>query len=95
MLRKVALLFVFLLSSSILTNSYALPFDELNSFDDSQNKIIFDSNIIDVDSNFFIKNDFKRYLIFGSNSLDSKILKNNSLYGIQSDHGFFMYLYFL
>jgi hypothetical protein len=52
-MRKVALLFAFLLSSSILTNSYALPFDELNSFDDSQNKIIFDSNIIDVDSNFF------------------------------------------
>ena len=89
MLYKVALLFVFLLFSSILVNSYALPFDELNSLDDSQNKIIFDSNIIDVDSNFFIENNFKRYLIFGSNSLDSKILKNNSLYGIQSDHGFF------
>jgi len=89
MMRKVALLFVFLLFSSILTNSYALPFDELNSLGDSQNKIIFNSNIIDVDSNFFIENNFKRYLIFGSNSLDSKILKNNSLYGIQSDHGFF------
>ena len=29
MMRKVALLFVFLLFSSILANSYALPFDEL------------------------------------------------------------------
>ena len=89
MLYKLALLFVFLLFSSILANSYALSFDELNSLDDSQNKIIFDSNIIDVDSNFFIENNFKRYLIFGSNSLESEILKNNSLYGIQSDHGFF------
>ena len=50
---KVALLFAFLLFSSILTNSYALPFDELSSFDDSQNQIIFNSNIMDIDSNFF------------------------------------------
>ena len=58
MLYKVALLSVFLLFSSILANSYALPFDELSSFDDSQNQIIFNSNIIDIDSNFFIENDF-------------------------------------
>ena len=89
MLYKVALLSVFLLSSSILANSYALPFDELNSLDDSQNKIIFNSNIIDIDSNFFIENDFKRYLIFGSNSLPDNNLHNNSLYGIESDYGFF------
>ena len=69
---KVALLFAFLLFSSLLTNSYALPFDELSLFDDSQNQIIFDSNIVDTDSNFFIENNFKRYLIFGSNSLDRK-----------------------
>ena len=63
-MRKVALLSVFVLFSSILANSYALPFDELNSLDDSQNKIIFDSNIIDVDSNFFIENDFKKIFNF-------------------------------
>ncbi len=89
MLYKVALLSVFLLFSSILANSYALPFDELSSFDDSQNQIIFNSNIIDVDSNFFSENNFKRYLIFGSNSLPDNNLHNNSLYGIKSDYGFF------
>ena len=89
MLYKVALLSVFVLFSSILANSYALPFDELNSLDDSQNQIIFNSNIIDIDSNFFIENDFKRYLIFGSNSLPDNNLHNNSLYGIKSDYGFF------
>ena len=51
MMSKIALLFGFLLFSLILTNSYALPFDELSSLDDSPNKIIFNSNIIDIDSN--------------------------------------------
>ena len=89
MMSKVTVLFAFLLFSSILGNSYALPFDELSSFDDSQNQIIFDSNIVDVDSNFFIENNFKRYLIFGSNSLPDIDLNDNSLYEIKSDHGFF------
>jgi hypothetical protein len=56
MMPKVALLFAFLVFPLILTNSYALPFDELNSFDDFQNQIIFNSNIVDFDSNFFIEN---------------------------------------
>ena len=86
---KVSLLFAFLLFSSILTNSHALPFDESGPFDNSKNQIIFDSNIVDVDSNFFIENNFKRYLIFGSNSLPDIDLDDNSLYGIKSDHGFF------
>ena len=89
MMSKIALLFAFLLFSLILGNSYALSFDELSSFDDSQNQIIFDSNIMDIDSNFFIENNFKRYLIFGSNSLPDHNLYDNSLYGIKSDHGFF------
>jgi hypothetical protein len=67
-MSKVILLFAFLLFSSISINSYALSFDESSSFDDSQNHIIFNSNIIDLDSNFFTENNFKRYLIFGSNS---------------------------
>ena len=52
-------------------------------------KLFHESKIIDVSSDFFLENNFKRYLIFGSNSLQNNILKNNSLYGIQSDHGFF------
>ena len=89
MISKIVLLFVFLLFSFLLTNSHALPFDELSSLDNSQNQIIFDSNIIDIDSNFFIENNFKRYLIFGSNSLPDNNSYDNSLYGIKSDHGFF------
>ena len=89
MMSKVTVLFAFLLFSSILGNSYALPFDELSPSDDSQNQIIFDSNIVDVDSNFFSENNFKRYLIFGSNSLPDIDLDDNSLYGVKSDHGFF------
>ena len=89
MMLKLALLFAFLLFPLILGNSYASSLDELNSFDNSQNKIIFDSNIMDIDSNFFTENNFKRYLIFGSNSLPDHNLYNNSLYGIKSDYGFF------
>ncbi|WP_067958154.1 S8 family serine peptidase [Nitrosopumilus sp. Nsub] len=80
-------LILFLLFSPI--SIHALPFDGQNSFDNSENKIITDSEIIDINSNFFVENNFKRYLIFGSNSLPDNILKNNSRYDVQSDHGFF------
>ena len=73
----------------MIINSYAVPVDQLTLFDNSQNLIFHDSDIIDIDSNYFLENNFKRYLIFGSNPLQTNILKNNSLYGIQSDHGFF------
>ena len=69
--------------------AHTIPIDELPLFDNSQNQILHESKIIDVPSDFFLENNFKRYLIFGSNSLQNNILKNNSLYGIQSDHGFF------
>jgi len=80
-------LILFLLFSPI--SIHALPFDGQSSFDNSENKIITDSEIIDINSNFFLENKFKRYLIFGSNSLPDNILKNNSMYDVQSDHGFF------
>ena len=86
---KVAIFFLILLISPIFINSYAFPVNESLLIDNSQNEIIFDSDIIDVDSNFFIENNFKRYLIFGSNSLGDYAFKNNSLYGIESNHGFF------
>jgi len=86
---KVAIFFVFLLISPLLTNSYAFPIDQFTSLDDAGYSIIHNSDIIDVDSDFFLENNFKRYLIFGSNSPQTDILKNNSLYGVHSIHGFF------
>jgi len=81
-------LFSFLICLPVIS-THAVLVDELLLFDKSQKQIIHESKIIDVSSDFFLENNFKRYLIFGSNSLDNNILKNNSLYGIQSDHGFF------
>jgi len=82
------ILFSFLICLPVIA-THAVLVDELPIFDKSQKQIIHESKIIDVSSDFFLENNFKRYLIFGSNSLDNNILKNNSLYGIQSDHGFF------
>ena len=86
---KAAILFSILLFSPILTNSYAFPVDESILLDSTQDSIIFDSDLIDINSDFFVENNFKRYLIFGSNSNGDYNFKNNSLYGIKSDHGFF------
>jgi subtilisin family serine protease len=81
-------LFSFLICLPVIA-TYAVSVDELPLFDKSQKQITHESKIIDVSSDFFLENNFKRYLIFGSNSLQNNVLKNNSLYGIQSDHGFF------
>ena len=89
MMSKTVTFFLVLLIVPIFINSYGLSEDEVILFEDSSNFEIFNSNIIDIDSNFFNENNFKRYLIFGSNSLPENKLNNNSLYGIQSDHGFF------
>ena len=89
MMSKTVTFFLILLIVPIFINSYGLSEDEVILFEDSSNFEIFNSNIIDIDSNFFNENNFKRYLIFGSNSLHENKLNNNSLYGIQSDHGFF------
>ncbi|MDC0330326.1 S8 family serine peptidase, partial [Nitrosopumilus sp.] len=86
---KAAILFSILLFSPILTNSYAFPVDESILLDSTQDSIIFDSDLIDINSDFFVENNFKRYLIFGSNSNGDYNFKNNSLYGIKSNHGFF------
>ena len=80
-------LILLLLFSPIST--HANPFDDEIFFDNSKNKIISDSKIINIDSNFFLENNFKRYLIFGPNSFQENFLKNNSMYTVQSDHGFF------
>ena len=85
---KAAIFFSTLLLSSFLANSYAFTGDDVYLQDKPQ-KIDFSSNILDIDQNFFVENNFKRYLIFGTNSQNSEHIKKNSLYGIQSNHGFF------
>ena len=85
---KVAIFFSIILLSSTLANSYALPLGDFPS-DFSSNSKIFNSEILEIDDTFLEKNDFKRYLIFGGNSQNIDSLKNNSLYGVQSDGGFF------
>ena len=86
---QVAILFSVLLLSTSLGISYAFSGDDVLLSDDLPSSMNFNSNIIGVDSSFFVENDVKRYLIFGSNSQQTDILENNSLYGIKSDHGFF------
>ena len=90
---KVVIFFLLLLFSPLLTNSHAVPMDELSLFDTPQNQIITDSKIIDINSDFFLENNFKRYLIFGSNSLENNILKNNSIHEIQSESWIFLCIY--
>ncbi len=81
----VSIIFLIFLPISV----HAFPSDAENLFDNSEKKLILDSKIIDIDSDFFIENNFKRYLIFGSTALPDNVLKNNSMYSIQSDYGFF------
>ena len=85
---KVAIFFLILLFSPMVTNSHAFIPVDLNNIDD-ENKIIFNSDIIQIDSNFFVENNFKRYLIFGNNLEKNDFVKSDSIYGIQSDNGFF------
>jgi len=87
---KVAILFAIILLSSIFSNSYGFTNGDLvteNSV--KKNNDIFNSGIIDVNPDFFSKSDYKRYIIFGEGKNDSEFLKKNSLYGIESDRGFF------
>ncbi len=85
---SIVILFSVIFFSIGLINSYAFIFGD-NIFEDSTKPITFNSEIVKVDSSFFVENDFKRYLVFGTNSQKIDSLKNNSLYGIQSDSGFF------
>ena len=86
---KAAIFFSIILLSSTSINSYAFIPGDMIFEEGIPKQIEFNSDIIQVDSNFFAENNFKRYLIFGTNSQNSDFLKNNSLYGIHSDSGFF------
>lgn len=87
---KAAIFFSILLVSGMFVNSYAVVDGDLhenNSFY-SNSDDLFDSGILKIDSDFFKSNNFKRYIIFGT-GLDDSNLKKNSLYGVQSNGGFF------
>ncbi len=86
---KVAIFFSIALFSFVLTNSYAFNTGDLIFEENISIPMNFNSDILQIDSDFFTENDFKRYLIFGTNSQKTDFLKNNSIYGIQSDSGFF------
>ena len=87
---KVAILFAIILLSSAITNSYAIPNGDLieENFV-KKNNDIFNSEILSISPDFFAANNYKRYVIFGSGPNDSEFLKKNSLYGMESDRGFF------
>ncbi|MGI0055762.1 MAG: S8 family serine peptidase [Nitrosarchaeum sp.] len=87
---KAAIFFSILLVSGMFANSYAVVDGDLhakNSFRNDSN--LFDSDILKIDPDFFKPNNFKRYIIFGTGSDASDFLQKNSIYGIQSNGGFF------
>jgi len=86
---KVAILLSIILLSLAFTNSYAFTTGDLIFEEHIVDYLNFNSDIIQIDSDFSSENNVKRYLIFGSNSQKIDFLKNNSIYGIQSDSGFF------
>ena len=85
---KVAIFCSILLLTSLFANSYAFTTGDAISNTQLQT-IDFDSDIIHVDSEFFSENDFKRYIVFGSNSHYPDSLAKNSLYGMHTNNGFF------
>ena len=87
---KAAIFLSIILLSFVFLNSYGFTDGDLvdNNFV-QKNYDIFDSGIVDVPLDFFKQNNYKRYVIFGSGSSDLDFLKKNSLYGIESNQGFF------
>jgi len=68
LLSNVTIFFLLLLISPLLSDVFAFSSDSFTLLDgseenDTTNPLIYDSNIIDVDSNFFAQNNFKRYLL--------------------------------
>lgn len=86
---KVVILLSIVLLSLVFTNSYAFTTGDLISEENIVDYFNFNSDIVQIDSDFFSENNVKRYLIFGTDLQKTDFLKNNSLYGIQSDSGFF------
>jgi len=88
LMPKVAIFFSILLAFSV-TNSYALSSGDMVLDENFVTQLNFESGIIEINPNSFSENNFKRYLIFGTNDLTSDFLKNNSIHEINSNSGFF------
>jgi len=88
---KAAIFFSIILLSSVFSNSYGFTSGDLvdDNFVPQNNDNFFDSDIVDISPDFFTKNNYKRYVIFGTGENNFDFLKNNSLHGIESDQGFF------
>jgi len=88
---KAAIFFAIILLSSAFSNSYGFTSGDLveENFVQKKYDTFFDSGIVDVSSDFFTKNNYKRYVIFGAGTNDFDFLKKNSLYGMESERGFF------
>ena len=62
--------------------------NSLQSQDISQ-MLDFNSGIIEVDTDFFVENNLKRYLVFGNNLRSENHLGSEQIYGIHANAGFF------
>ena len=72
---KVAIFFFALLLSVVITNSYAFNSGDLIQEDlKTQHPFIYDSQILEIPE-IFIENNFKRYLIFGTNTQNNNFLQ--------------------
>jgi subtilisin family serine protease len=88
---KAAIFFAIILFSSAFSNSYGFTNGDIieDNFVQKNYDTFFDSGIVDVSSDFFTQNNYKRYVVFGAGTNDFDFLKKNSLYGMESERGFF------
>jgi hypothetical protein len=84
---KVALLLSLIILFSLIPIVDGFYGDE-KTFEKKSETLIFDTNIITIDNDFFSEQQFKRYLIFGHDDNKINLLKN-SIYNIKTDNGFF------
>ncbi|MDH3277477.1 MAG: S8 family serine peptidase [Nitrosopumilus sp.] len=87
----VAIFFMLILLSYTISSSYGFTGGDVvdDNFVQKNYDTFFDSNIVDIAPDFFTKNNFKRYVIFGTGVNDFDFLQKNSMYGIESEQGFF------
>ncbi|MDH3618906.1 MAG: S8 family serine peptidase [Nitrosopumilus sp.] len=87
---KAAIFFAVILLSSTISNSHGFSGGDLVEENFVQkNYDIFESGIVDISPDFFTKNNYKRYVVFGAGENNFDFLKKNSLYGIETKKGFF------